>query len=61
MVLKRKHELNQKSITYNTLVVVRGRAGRGCEEDKGVQKGQASSYKINKSWVCHVQQGDYNY
>lgn len=28
--------------------------------DEGGQKMQASSYKINKSWGCNIQQGDYS-
>ena len=28
---------------------------------KGIQKVQTSSYKINKSWECGVQHGDYSY
>ena len=28
---------------------------------EGDQKVQTSSYKINKSWKCNVQHGDYRY
>ena len=35
------------------------RGGIG-EMGKGGQNMQTSSYKVNKSWGCHVQQGDYS-
>ena len=35
----------------------RGRVGG--EMGEGGQKVQTSSYKINKSWECNVQHGDY--
>ena len=30
------------------------------EVGEGCQKVQTSSYKINKSWKCNLQHGDYN-
>ena len=39
------------------------RAGKEVQVDKrdeGGQKLQTSSYKINKSWRCNVQHGDYS-
>ena len=36
-----------------------GEAGRGWGVGEGDQKVQTSSYKINKSWGCNVQYGDY--
>ena len=38
---------------------LRGGGGVG-KMDEWSQKVQTSSYKINKSWRCHVSQGDYN-
>lgn len=31
------------------------------EMDEGSHKVQISSYKINRSWGCNVQKGDYSY
>ena len=34
--------------------------GAGCKMGEGGQKVQTSSCKINKSWGCNVQHGDYS-
>lgn len=48
-----KNEQNKLIYTENRMVLARGRHfGRGVDKmDKGGQKAQASSYKINKSWM----------
>ena len=35
-------------------------AGTGGKMGKGGQRVQTSIYKINKSWGCNVQHGDYS-
>ena len=44
----------------NRLAVSRVRAGEVSKITEGDQKVQTSSYKINKSWGCHVQYGDWS-
>ena len=46
--------------TENRLVIDRGSRWGVSKMGEGSQKVQASSYKINKSWGCNVQHGDYS-
>ena len=56
--LKKKKKLID---TENRLVVTRfGENGVGGKMGEGGQKVQISRYKINKSWGCNIQHGDYS-
>ena len=47
--------------TENRMVVARGEGCLGVgKTGEGGQVVQTSSYKINKSWGCNVQHGDYS-
>ena len=41
-------------------MIARGKAWGMGKMGEGVQKVQTSSYKINESWGCNVQHGDYS-
>ena len=59
--LKPKPKTKSKLIdTENKSVVARGGDSDMGKMGKGSQKVQTSSYKINKSWGCNVQCGDYS-
>ena len=56
--LKEKKKTKNILDIENKLVVARGQVVGKMGE--GGQKVQTSSYKINKSWGCDVQHGDYS-
>ena len=65
LICRIKKQTRKKTInlidTENRLVVVRGRGQKGRHEmDKGDQKVQTFSNKINKFWEYNAQYGDYS-
>lgn len=57
----KKNQMNTKLIgTENRVVVAEGRGCGVGEMGERVQKIKTSSYRINKSWECIVQHGDYS-
>ena len=64
-ILERKKKKNNQTKEYvyryrSRLVIHRGGSWGLGEMGKGSQKVQTWSYKLNESWGCHVQHGDYS-
>ena len=57
---KQQQKQKPKTLSREQIGGCQGQGEERAKMGKGGQKVQISSYKINKSWGCTVQCGDYN-